>query len=41
MKYLLSVFAALTLMAGSAMAADKKLTISVYSFAQDAYKEAL
>lgn len=41
MKYLLSVFSAMALLAGSAGAADKKLTISVYSFAQDAYKKAL
>ena len=41
MKYWLSVFAAIALLTGSAGAADKKLTISVYSFAQDAYKKAL
>lgn len=41
MKYWLSVFAAIALLTGSAGAADKKLTISVYSFAQDAYKQAL
>lgn len=43
MKFMLTMATAtaLSLTAGSSMAADKKLTISVYSFAQDAYKEAL
>lgn len=41
MRHSLSVFAATALMAVSAVAADKELTISVYSFSQDAYKEAL
>lgn len=41
MKYMLSTLAAASLMAGAASASDKTLTISVYAFAQDAYKEAL
>jgi len=41
MKSTLSIAALVCAMAGSAMAADKTLTISVYSFAQDAYKKAL
>ncbi len=41
MKYTLALATALSMTLGSAVAADKKLTISVYSFAQDAYKEAL
>ncbi|MBL1421241.1 MAG: ABC transporter substrate-binding protein [Alphaproteobacteria bacterium] len=41
MKHLLYITTALGLMAGVAQAAEKTLTISVYSFAQDAYKKAL
>lgn len=41
MKSTLSLAALVCAFAGTAMAADKTLTISVYSFAQDAYKEAL
>lgn len=41
MKTLLLSTAALTLCASAAVAKDRTLTISVYSFAQDAYKEAL
>ncbi|MFD0914956.1 ABC transporter substrate-binding protein [Pseudahrensia aquimaris] len=41
MKYLLALSAALCLTTVGAQAADKKLTISVYSFAQDAFKKAL
>jgi putative spermidine/putrescine transport system substrate-binding protein len=41
MKNLLSISAAIVLAAGAAQAQEKTLTISVYSFAQDAYKEAL
>ncbi len=41
MKVLLALTTALFLTSGVAQAADKKLTISVYSFAQDAFKKAL
>ncbi len=41
MKYLLALSTALCLVTGAASAADKKLTISVYSFAQDAFKKAV
>lgn len=41
MKKLLAMSMALFCSAGVAVAADKQLTISVYSFAQDAYKAAL
>jgi len=41
MKNLLMSATALTFCAGAAVAQDRTLTISVYSFAQDAYKEAL
>ncbi len=40
MKYIVPLYAGLILASSSVMAKDK-LTISVYSFAQDAYKEAL
>ena len=41
MKYLLALTTALCFTAATGQAADKKLTISVYSFAQDAFKKAL
>ena len=41
MKYLIFAVIGAILTVQSAVAADKKLTISVYSFAQDAYKKAL
>ena len=41
MKYLIFAVIGAILTMQSAVAADKKLTISVYSFAQDAYKKAL
>lgn len=41
MRTTLSIAALACTIAGSAMAAEKTLTISVYSFAQDAYKKAL
>ncbi|MGY9045729.1 MAG: ABC transporter substrate-binding protein, partial [Rhodobacterales bacterium] len=41
MKTMLCTAAAAGLMATTATAADKTLTISVYAFAQDEYKEAL
>ncbi|MEX3007990.1 ABC transporter substrate-binding protein [Hoeflea sp. TYP-13] len=41
MKLTLPIAVALCALTGTAMAADKTLTISVYSFAQDAYKKAL
>ena len=41
MKYLIFAVIGAILTAQSGVAADKKLTISVYSFAQDAYKKAL
>ncbi|MEP3276860.1 MAG: extracellular solute-binding protein [Stappiaceae bacterium] len=41
MKSTLSIAVIACAVAGTAMAEDKTLTISVYSFAQDAYKEAL
>lgn len=41
MKKTIPILALATVMAGPAAAADRTLTISVYSFAQDAYKEAL
>ena len=39
MKYLILAVIGAILTVQSAVAADKKLTISVYSFAQDAYKK--
>lgn len=41
MKYLLATTTALALIAGAAQAQDKTLTISVYSFGQDAMAEAV
>tara|TARA_B100001093_G_scaffold350292_1_gene334845 strand:- start:108 stop:1127 length:1020 start_codon:yes stop_codon:yes gene_type:complete len=41
MKYLIFAVIGMILAMQTAVAADKKLTISVYSFAQDAYKKAL
>ena len=41
MKYLIALSMVLHLATGAAQAADKKLTISVYAFAQDAFKKAL
>ena len=37
MKYLIVLSMVLHLTTGAAQAADKKLTISVYAFAQDAF----
>ena len=41
MKHLIFALIGAILTVQSAVAADKKLTISVYSFAQDAYKKTL
>lgn len=41
MKYLLTTLAAFSLIAGAAQAQEKTLTISVYSFGQDAMSEAV
>ena len=41
MKYLIVLSMVLHLTTGAAQAADKKLTISVYAFAQDAFKKVL